>query len=101
MLITRWQAPQVPNLDQLKMILHSEGAEIEEETFPSKSEIAEHRHPFEEIRIIYTGNMVFNFTGNKILLHPGDKIVIPPNTKHSMHVHGEEKCASVVAYRPF
>lgn len=101
MLITRWQAPEVPSIDQLKMILHSEGAEIEEEVFPAEAEIAEHKHPFEEIRIISSGSMIFNFTGNKILLRPGDKIVIPPNTKHSMHVHGETECLSVVAYRPF
>ena len=101
MLITRWQAPQVPTMDQLKLILHSEGAEIEEEFFEKNSDIKEHKHPFEEIRIIYSGSMIFNFTGNKILLRPGDKIVIPPNTRHSMHVHGEEDCLSVVAYRPF
>ena len=91
----------MPSLDQLKMILHSEGAEIQEEEFPAASEVREHRHPFEEIRIIYRGSMIFNFTGNKILLRPGDKIVIPPNTKHSMHVQSEEDCLSVVAYRPF
>lgn len=101
MLITRWQAPTVPSLDQLKLILHSEGAEIQEEDFPANAEIKEHKHPFEEIRIISSGNMIFNFTGNKILLHPGDKIIIPPNTKHSMQVHGESECRSVVAYRPF
>lgn len=101
MLITRWQAPQVPSLDQLKLILHSEGAELKEEEFPANSEVKEHRHPFEEIRIIYSGSIIFNFTGNKILLRPGDKIVIPPNTKHSMHINGEEACQSVVAYRPF
>ncbi|MFK8138512.1 MAG: cupin domain-containing protein [Bdellovibrionales bacterium] len=101
MLITRWQAKEVPSIEQLKMILLSEGQDLKEEIFPGGQEIGEHKHPFEEIRIIHTGRMIFNFTGNKVLLRSGDKIIIPPNTKHSMEVQGEEECSSIVAYRPF
>lgn len=44
--ITRWQ---VASIDQLKLIPHSEGAELKEEEFQKNSEVKRHRHPFEEI----------------------------------------------------
>lgn len=101
MLITRWQAQAIPTKEQMKLILHSEGMEVSEEHFEAGSEIPDHKHPFEEIRMIVSGSMIFNFTGNKIILRAGDKIVIPPNTMHSMEIQSDSECASVLAYRPF
>ncbi len=99
MIIQRWQAPITPSIDQLKMILHSEGLEIKEEVYEKATIVKEHKHPWEEVRIIISGELIYNLSGNKILLRPGDKIVIPPHTRHTTEVMGTESCKSLVGFR--
>lgn len=99
MIIQRWQAPVTPTLDQLKMILHSEGLEIKEEVYDQGVKVQEHKHPWEEVRIIISGQLIYNLSGNKLLLRAGDKIIIPPHTRHTTEVMGEEECRSLVGFR--
>ena len=101
MLITRWQAPIVPSLEQIKKMFLMEGLSPQIETYPANVEISEHRHPFDEIRVVHAGQLMVNVNGNKLLLRAGDRIVIPANTKHSTKTEGDNECVSLYAVRPF
>jgi mannose-6-phosphate isomerase-like protein (cupin superfamily) len=101
MLITRWQAPLTPSIEQLKILLENEGLDpfIEENSAGEK--IPEHRHPFNEVRIVAKGEMLFNIAGNQILLRTGDRLEVPSNTKHWHQAHGTESCICICANRVF
>lgn len=99
MIIRRWQAEKVPTKEQIKMIFDLEGLEPIEETYPPKCEINEHRQPFDEIRVVVSGELLVNVSGNQLLLRAGDRIEIPSNTKHSTKVNGEQECFSIYARR--
>lgn len=101
MIVTRWQAPVLPSMEQVKMIFEAEGLSPVEEAFPPQTLIPDHRHPFDEIRMVIQGAMFLNISGNQLLLRPGDRIEIPANTRHSKNVEGQETCVCVVANRPF
>ncbi len=99
MVITRWQAPQVPSLEQMKMMFQVEGHDFKMETYPVGSEIKDHRHPFDEIRMVASGVLHVNVSGTQCLLRPGDRIEIPSNTRHSTKAEGDEPCVSICANR--
>jgi quercetin dioxygenase-like cupin family protein len=101
MVVTRWLAPIAPSESQLKMLLESEGLEPYEEIFNPKVKINDHRHPFNEIRIVVKGELLFNISGTQFLLREGDRIEVPANTKHGHVNNGEKDCLCVVAQRPF
>lgn len=101
MIMTRWQAAQMPNLDQMKLILAQEGLEPYTEVFNSSTKISDHRHPFTEVRIVISGELLTNIAGNQVLLRPGDRIEISANTKHSYQVQGNEPCACLCAEKVF
>ena len=101
MIVTRWQAPALPAPEQLKMIFEAEGLTASIETLKPGSVIPDHRHPFDEIRIVATGALMLNIAGNQLLLRAGDRIDIPANTRHSKAVEGEDACVCLIASRPF
>lgn len=101
MIITRWQAPLVPTVDQVRTMFYIEGLAPYEEKFESGVNITDHRHPFDEVRMVITGNLLVDVSGNKLLLRPGDRIWIPSNTKHSYKVEGSDPCLCVCANRTF
>ena len=98
MIIRRWLAPLVPNKEQIKALFEQDDLEYFEENFPPGSKIDKHRHPFDEIRMIVKGELLYNISGNKVLLRPGDKITVPSNTLHSKAVLKEETCYSICSY---
>lgn len=100
MLVTRWQAPLLPSLEQIKMIFVAEGLDPLEETFPSSGKVREHKHPFDEIRVVVQGELLVNIAGNQLMLRAGDRIEIPSNTKHQYLAQGDEHCHCVIAHRP-
>ena len=97
MLVFRWQAPLLPTKKQILSSFESEGLKPCEELLPPKSFIQNHSHPFDEVRVIISGELIIDISGNKLLLRPGDKIVIPSNTKHSKEVDGEKECLCICA----
>lgn len=97
MLVFRWQAPLVPDKNQIKTMFEAEGLEPFEESFPPKSSVEVHKHPFDEVRTVAEGEMLFDIAGNKLLLRAGDRIIIPSNTKHSFTIQGETACLCVCA----
>lgn len=101
MVVTRWQAPVLPTPEQIKMIFEAEGLTPTEEVLSPKTVIPDHRHPFDEVRVVMSGALYMNISGNQILLRPGDRIDIPANTRHSKSTEGDEPCVCIVASRPF
>ena len=99
MIIRRWLAPLVPNKEQIESLFEKDDLEYFEENFPHGTKISKHRHPFDEIRMIIKGELLYNISGNKILLRAGDKIVIPSNTLHSKMVLKDETCFSICSYQ--
>lgn len=101
MIVTRWQATVLPSAEQVKMIFEGEGLSPAEETLPSGATIKDHRHPFDEVRMVISGDLLMNISGNQILLRAGDRIDIPANTRHSKSANGSDACVCVVAQKPF
>lgn len=101
MIVIRWQAPLKPTKEQALMIFRAEDLVPREEVLNLQDVYPEHRHPFDEVRMILSGELSMNINGNQLLLRSGDKIVIPSNTKHSQKVLGAEPCQCIVANKPF
>jgi quercetin dioxygenase-like cupin family protein len=101
MLVTRWQAPLVPNKQQIKMMFEAEGLTPYEEVFPPQTNIGDHRHPFDEVRMVAEGQLLLDIAGNRLLLRAGDKIIIPSNTRHSKQVEGAAPCVCICAQKAF
>lgn len=101
MIVIRWQAPLRPTKEQALMIFRAEDLQPREEILTGAETYPEHRHPFDEVRMILSGELSFNVNGNQLLLRSGDKIIIPSNTKHSQKVLGQDPCLSLVANKPF
>lgn len=99
MLISRWQAPMKPSRQHALMILEAEGLEPLEEVLGAQQKVTEHRHPFTEVRIVLTGELLYNIAGNQVLVREGDRIEIPANTRHSHVCQGPEDCHSVFAQK--
>src|ERR1700722_15271696 len=99
MLVSRWQAPILPTRQQMVLMLESEGLDAEEETIPSGSSIADHRHPFDEVRIVVSGQLMLDIAGKKLLLRAGDRILIPANTRHSKQADGQDPCICIYAMK--
>ncbi len=99
MLITRWQAPLLPKAEQMNLILESEGLDPQHEVFKALDKIPEHRHPFGEVRLVISGELMVQVSGTQILLRAGDRLEIPASTRHSYQTHGSEDCHSFCAYR--
>lgn len=101
MLVTRWQAPIVPDIEQMLMMFQAEGLEPFEERLDGGVFIGDHRHPFDEVRMVASGQMVIDVAGNKLLLRAGDKIIIPSNTKHSKKIEGPDPCICICANKTY
>ena len=99
MLVNRWQAPILPTQQQMALMLESEGLEVLEETIPVGVGVTDHRHPFDEVRIVVKGQLLLDIAGNKLLLRAGDRILIPANTRHSKHSDGTEPCTCLYAMK--
>lgn len=97
MLVTRWQAPLVPQKSQILMMLEAEGLTPYEQVLEPKSEIKDIRNPFDEVKTVASGELHLDVAGNKLLLRAGDRILIPSNTRHSLRVDGSEPCVCICA----
>jgi len=97
MVVRRWLAPVLPSKSQIQSLFQKDGLDYFEENFSFGSKVLEHRHPFDEVRIIIKGKILYNVSRNKVLLRPGDKIIIPSNTLHSKEVNHED-CFSLCSY---
>lgn len=100
MVVTRWQALLLPSKEQIITIFRNEDLKPEEEV-DSPGKTSDLRNPFDEIRMIVSGEMIMNVAGNKLLLRQGDKIMIPSNTRYSKEIRGDKLCVSIRAFKVF
>ena len=101
MLISRWQARVLPSIEQIRSIFFVEDLKPSKEEFLSGDRVEDHRHPFTEVRMVVSGELMMNIAGNHLLLRSGDRIMIPANTKHSMANESQGPCTCLVANKPF
>jgi quercetin dioxygenase-like cupin family protein len=101
MLIRRWQAPVVPDQTQMIKMFEMEGYEPFLETLEPEKDIRDHKHPFDEVRMVSSGELLMNVSGNQLLLRAGDRITIPSNTKHSKKVNSAQPCVCICAKKSF
>ncbi len=99
MLVSRWQAPHLPTRQQMMLMLESEGLEPQEESIDSGGQVTDHRHPFDEVRIVACGQLLLDIAGNRLLLRAGDRILIPANTRHTKKADGDETCVCIYAMK--
>lgn len=101
MLVRRWQAPVVPDQSQMLHMFEMEGYEPFIETLIPSEDVKDHKHPFDEVRMVASGELLMNISGNQLLLRAGDRITIPSNTKHSKKVNGSIPCICICAKKAF
>jgi len=99
MLVNRWQAPLLPTRQQMALMLESEGLEVQEDVIPVELPAVEQRHPFDEVRIVVSGQLHLDIAGNRLLLRTGDRIMIPANTRHSKKADGDQPCVCLYSMK--
>ena len=80
-------------------MLEAEGLTPSLEEMSPGVRIQDHRHPFDEVRMVIGGSLLLNIAGNQMLLRPGDRVEIAANTKHSKEAQGSELCVCLVSPR--
>jgi len=95
MKITRWRGDRKPTQEEMESMYKDEGLEFMLETYPAGSEVKEHRHPFDEVRMIVAGAMRFNVAGNEFILREGDRLDLPSNTRHWTRAEPTEECVTL------
>ncbi len=101
MKIIRWRAERKPSKQEIENMFKDEGMEFSLEEMPEGAEVGEHRHPFDEVRMILQGSLRFNVAGNEFILREGDRLELPSNTRHRMKAEPGQACVSVVANKVF
>lgn len=97
MRITRWRADRTPSQEEMEKMLKDEGLECALEVYPPGGEVKEHRHPFDEIRMIVKGALRCNVAGNEFILREGDRLDLPSNTRHWTKAEPQSECVSLYA----
>jgi quercetin dioxygenase-like cupin family protein len=101
MKIIRWRADRKPTREEVEKMFTDEGLEFVGEDLPESSEVKDHRHPFDEIRMIIAGALRYNVAGNEFILREGDRLELPSNTRHRTKVEPGSDCISIFAHRIF
>lgn len=99
MRIVRWRADRKPTQDEVLSILQDEGLECNVETVEAGIEVKDHKHPFDEVRIIVKGALRYNVAGNEFILREGDRLELPSNTRHWTRVEPQSECVSVYGFK--
>ena|SRR6185437_10302409 len=99
MRIIRWRADRKPTQGEIEAMFIDEGLEFVIETSAAGAEVKEHKHPFDEVRMIVQGAMRFNVAGNEFILKEGDRLELPSNTRHRTKAEPSGDCISVFAHR--
>jgi mannose-6-phosphate isomerase-like protein (cupin superfamily) len=58
-----------------------------------------HRHPYEEVFIMYEGVATFTVGDEQVEAGPGQIVVVPPNTPHKFKNSGEGRIRQVGIHR--
>jgi quercetin dioxygenase-like cupin family protein len=100
MKITRWRADRKPTREEVEKMFRDEGlVEFVIEEGAAGDAVADHRHPFDEVRVMLQGAMRFNVAGNEFILREGDRLELPSNTRHKTVVEASGDAVSICASR--
>lgn len=99
MKITRWRADRKPLQTEVENGFKDEGLEFHIEELPEGASVREHKHPFDEVRVVINGAMRFNVAGNEFILREGDRLELPSNTRHWTKIEPGAVCISIYAHR--
>ena len=99
MKIMRWRADRRPTKEEVETMFTDEGMEALIEEYQAGAEVKDHRHPFDEVRMVVKGALRYNVAGNEFILREGDRLDLPSNTRHSTKAEPDSECVSIFAYR--
>jgi quercetin dioxygenase-like cupin family protein len=97
--ILRWRADRKPTLDEVETMFKDEGLEYTVESMPPETAMKEHKHPFDEVRMVVKGTIRYNVSGNEFILKEGDRLELPSNTRHWTKSDASSECVSVYAFK--
>lgn len=99
MRIIRWRADRRPTQEEAEAMFKDEGMEFSIEEYPGNAEVKDHRHPFDEVRMVIKGALRYNVAGNEFILREGDRLELPSNTRHSTRAEPDIPCVTLFAFR--
>ncbi len=99
MLITRWQAPLLPNIQQIKSMYLADGLKPSELRLEPGQKIKAHPQAFAELFTVVEGQVFVEIVGNRFLLRPGDRTLLASNTKYSVEAHSSLGCFCLYAQK--
>lgn len=88
-----------PSQETVETIFQDEGLDFIVESSDPNTQVPEHKHPFDEVRVVIRGAMRYNVAGNEFILKEGDRLELPSNTRHWTKVEPLSECVSVYAFR--
>lgn len=88
-----------PSQEVVEEMIKDEGLDYKVETEAPGTHIMEHKHPFDEVRIIIKGAMRYNVAGNEFILKEGDRLELPSNTRHWTKSESSSECVSICAHK--
>jgi quercetin dioxygenase-like cupin family protein len=99
MKIIRWRADRKATQVEIETMFRDEGIDFTIEEYPADCHIKDHRHPFDEVRMVVSGALRYNVAGNEFILREGDRLELPSNTRHQTQVGPEAPCVTILGYR--
>jgi quercetin dioxygenase-like cupin family protein len=99
MKIIRWRADRRPTKDEVENMFKDEGMEFTFEEYAAGALVKDHKHPFDEVRMVIAGALRYNVAGNEFILREGDRLELPSNTRHSTKGESTEDCLTIIGFR--
>ena len=99
MKIIRWRADRKPTQEEIETMFRDEGMEFVIEEYAADAMVKDHRHPFDEVRMVVQGAIRYNVAGNEFILREGDRLELPSNTRHWTQSEPESICVTILGYR--
>jgi quercetin dioxygenase-like cupin family protein len=89
MKVTRWESGNKPIIEDLRCSLKKEGLEPSLWRDSPGTYYGNHTHPYQEVRWIVDGMIMFGVGGEEIILNTGDRLDLPEETLHWAQVIGD------------
>lgn len=67
---------------------------------PGAAEPPPHHHPFDQLSLVITGELIFTVAGETIIAGPGTALRIPANVPHTARPSGHEVVLNIDIFAP-
>jgi quercetin dioxygenase-like cupin family protein len=74
---------------KLRILSNSDALTVSRIDFPRNAVSPQHKHPHEEVNVVFHGRFAFTVGGVLHTLGPGESVTIAPNTEHFIADLGE------------